>query len=87
MSKIAKEMPVWTTWSEGREETRKEVEAEKEERRQRKKLRLKHRQFMAKVLWAARSVEEDFSICSENDGQIGVDKLFRVALVLGLCSA
>lgn len=58
----------------GREETKKEVEAEAQA-------------VHGKSAVAARSVEEDFSICSENDGQIGVDKLFRVALVLGLCSA
>lgn len=74
MSKIAKEMPVWTTWSEGREETRKEVEA-------------KAQAVHGKSAVAARSIQEDFFICSENDGQIGVDKLLRVVLVLGLCCA
>lgn len=36
---------------------------------------------------SARSVEKDFSVCSENDGKIGVDKLLGAVLVLRLCSA
>lgn len=59
-----------------------------EQRGQGKKLRLKHRQLVhGKSAVAARSVEEDFSICSENDGQIGMGKLPGAVLVLGLCSA
>lgn len=36
---------------------------------------------------AARSVEKDFSICSENDGKADMDKLLGAVLVLRLCSA
>lgn len=62
-----------TTWSESTEKRKEEVEAEVH--------------VHGKSIVAARSAEEDFSICTENDGQTGVDKLLGAVLVLGLCSA
>lgn len=63
-----------TAWSEQTEGTREGVEAEAQGAK-------------AKRTVSARSTEKDFSVFSENDGKIGVDKLLGAVLVLRLCSA